>query len=53
MIDKILSGRWILTVTCAGVFFWAAISGQLSNEGIAVIVTMVFKDYFARTDRTK
>ena len=45
-LSKLASGRWILTVACAWVFVVAASSGTLSSEGVAVIITSVFKDYF-------
>jgi len=50
--NKLLSGRFFLTVICGLVFFLASISGQLSNEAIAAIIATVFQAYFNRTDRT-
>ena len=47
--SKILGGRWILTVACAGVFVYCSVSGKLSNEAIASILSMVFVSYFNRT----
>lgn len=46
--DKVLSGRWILTVTCALVFAYVAMNGMLPKEAVASILTMVFVSYFNR-----
>jgi len=51
--NKLLSGRWILTIICGLVFFWAAIYRILSAEAIGIILTMVFKDYFGKDDTKK
>lgn len=52
MIQKLLSGRFILTVVCAIVFMWYSIIGKLSTEAIAAILASVFQAYFNRTDRS-
>ena len=49
--DKILSGRFLLTVTCAIVFAYAVQIKLLDAVAIGVIITGVFKDYFGRSDR--
>lgn len=50
-LSKVFSGRWILTVACAYVFIYAALTGILSGEGLTAIIVSVFKDYFNRVDR--
>ena len=52
-IDKLLSGRFILTVICGVVFAWAATHKLLEAAAIASILTSVFTSYFDRQDRTK
>jgi hypothetical protein len=48
--NKLMSGRWILTIICGGVFLHAAMTKQLSPEAVGIIITMVFKDYFGKDD---
>ena len=48
---KAMSGRYVLTVTCAIVFAYCAIQGKMSNEAIAAILGTVFTAYFNRQDR--
>ncbi|MGA1979485.1 MAG: hypothetical protein ABSG99_02815 [Sedimentisphaerales bacterium] len=45
-INKLLSGRWILTVVCGGIFAYCSIVGKLTPEAIASILSMVFVSYF-------
>ena len=52
MREKILSGRFYLTVISGAVFAYAVWSGKLNAEATATIITMVFISYFQR-DRTK
>jgi len=52
MREKILSGRFYLTVISGIVFAYAVYTGKLNAEATATIVTMVFVSYFQR-DRTK
>jgi hypothetical protein len=49
--DKLLSGRLILTITCAGVFVWVSIAKIIPPDAIISILTMVFISYFQRPDR--
>ncbi len=51
LLAKLVSGRWILTVSCAGVFVWGATHGVLTGEAITGILVWVFKEYFDRHDR--
>lgn len=49
--NKLLSGRYLLTVICGLTFAWAALNKILSAEAITTILTMVFVSYFDRSDR--
>lgn len=49
--DKILSGRWLLTVICGLVFAYCAVSKILPVDATISIITMVFVSYFSRNDR--
>ena len=49
--NKILSGRWVLTIITGVVFAFATFKGILQAEAVATIITMVFISYFQRTDR--
>ena len=49
--NKIFSGRWILTVACAIVFAYASIKGILDAATVATVLMFVFKSYFDRGDR--
>jgi hypothetical protein len=49
--NKFLSGRFILTVVCALVFGYCAISKILPIDAVVSIITMVFISYFQRQDR--
>ena len=51
--EKLLSGRWILTVVCGGVFAYCAVAGKLTPEAIASILSMVFVSYFNRQPENK
>jgi len=53
MINKLLSGRFILTVVCALVFGICAIKKIMPVDAIVSIITMVFISYFQRQDRTQ
>ena len=50
--DKILSGRWILTVTCAAVFAYVSIMKVIPADAVIAILSTVFVSYFQRHDRT-
>ena len=51
IIDKILSGRFILTVLCGIAFVWCVITRQLAEATITAILLAVFNSYFDRKDR--
>ena len=51
--NKIFSGRWILTVACAIVFAYSSIKGILDAATVATILMFVFKSYFDRNDRAE
>jgi len=50
-LQKILSGRLILTVISGGVFAWCACKGILEAQATAAILGSVFMSYFNRSDR--
>jgi hypothetical protein len=50
MFEKLLSGRWILTLVAGAVFIYCAVTGTLTGE-VGTIVAMVFTLYFTRQDR--
>lgn len=52
-LDKVLSGRWILTVVCGFVFAFAVWKRYMPDAATASIITSVFTAYFGRNDRTK
>lgn len=49
--NKIFSGRWILTVACAIVFAYASIKGILDAATVATILMFVFREYFSQGER--
>ena len=51
MLNKLLSGRYFLTVICGLAFCYAMIKQTLPAEAIVSIITMVFISYFQRSDR--
>lgn len=51
MKDKLSSGRFLLTVACAGVFAYCSIGKIMPVDAIVSIITMVFISYFNRSDR--
>ena len=52
-LDKLFSGRFILTCVCAAVFAYVSAKGIIPAEAIIVILTVVFQSYFDRQDREK
>ena len=48
MINKLLSGRFILTIIAGVVFAYATYKGLLKAEAVSAIITMVFVSYFNR-----
>ena len=53
MKDKLMSGRFILTMASALVFVVLSIRGKLPVEAIVTILSTVFALYFTRQDRSK
>lgn len=53
MTDKLMSGRWLLTITGAGVFAFCAITGKLTSETITAILMFVFQAYFGKVNEEK
>ena len=51
IIEKLFSGRWLLTVACAIAFLYAVWKRILPDTAIVAIIVSVFKDYFNRSDR--
>lgn len=51
ILDKLMSGRFILTVICGIVFAYSAITNKLEPAVITAILMMVFQQYFKREDR--
>ena len=49
---KLLSGRFILTLVGATVFFITAIKGILEAQAVSAILSAIFLSYFNRNDRT-
>jgi hypothetical protein len=49
--NKLCSGRFILTVVSALVFAYVSIRGVITSEAIAAILATVFSNYFNRGDR--
>jgi hypothetical protein len=48
MWDKLLSGRFLLTVACALVFIWATLNRFLEAQAVSAILASVFASYFAQ-----
>lgn len=51
MKDKIMSGRYFLTVVCGIVFAYVSIYRIIPAEAIIAIISTVFTAYFNRNDR--
>lgn len=50
-VDKLLSGRYWLTIISGIAFLWCVIHKTLTTEAITAIITMVWTLYFTRSDR--
>lgn len=50
---KLLSGRFLLTISAGIVFIYCSVKGLLKTDVIASIITMVFTLYFQRSDRSQ
>lgn len=53
MKEKLLSGRYFLTVISGLVFAYAIYSKLLNAEATAAIITMVFINYFQRDRKSE
>ena len=51
-IDKLLSGRFLLTIIAGTVFAYATWKRLLEAQAVSAIIVMVFQAYFSRTDRS-
>lgn len=49
--NKLLSGRFLLTIATAIVFVYLALVGRMEAKDTMLIITMVFTLYFTRNDR--
>lgn len=48
MLNKLLSGRFLLTVITGLVFVYCCYTNKLTAEAIAAIIAMVFVSYFQK-----
>ena len=53
ILNKILSGRFILTVIIGGTFAYVSVRGIVPSEAVIGVIVMVIRDYFSRQDRPK
>ena len=53
MVDKCMSGRFILTVIAGVVFLYCAVTKSIEGATVTAILMMIFKEYFDRNDRGK
>jgi amino acid permease len=51
VIEKVTSGRWLLTMACALVFSVCAIRGTIETDAVVALLGAVFVAYFQRNDR--
>ena len=51
ILDKVLSGRFILTVICGVVFAYATWKRIIPADAVIAVLSMVFISYFQRQDR--
>lgn len=51
LVDKCLSGRFILTVLCGLTFTYVSIKGMIDPPAVMTIISSVFTAYFGRSDR--
>ena len=49
--DKLKSGRYLLTVICGLVFAYGSVTKIIPPDAVISIVSMVFISYFQRQDR--
>ena len=46
--NKLMSGRWLLTVSAAIVFTIMSVNGSLSQEAVSTLLATVFTLYFTK-----
>lgn len=46
MMDKLLSGRWLMTIAAAFVFVYCSVCRLLTAETITAILMFVMQSYF-------
>ena len=51
--DKLLSGRWLLTMAGAIVFIYSSLTHVLSSEAIIGILMYVFQSYFNKKEEVQ
>lgn len=51
--SKLLSGRYLLTVSAAFVFVWASVNKILSPAELVAVIMFVFQAYFNREREAK
>lgn len=51
IVEKLLSGRFILTIICGLTFAYLAIKGKLEAAAVTAVIGSVFASYFDRNDR--
>jgi len=49
-LSKALSPKYILTLCVAATFIYATVSNILTKDSIALIIMVVFKDYFQNSE---
>ena len=53
MINKLLSGRFILTIVASVVFMLGAINRTIPEEAVVAVIMFVVQAYFNRSDRNQ
>ena len=53
VLDKVLGGRFILTVLCGYAFLYGVRTKYISAESALLVIVLVFEWYFKREDRKK
>ena len=51
IVDKILSGRYALTLAVSLTFMYCAAKSIIPSEAVVGVIVLVIRDYFARGDR--
>jgi hypothetical protein len=49
--DKLLSGRYALTIAVSATFVYCAAKGIIPAEAVVGVIVLVIRDYFDRSDR--